>query len=1131
VIPQITVDAKGRITAVTNVTAASGGQVNTVGLSVPGILSPSSVGGTSADPIITLALDVQQANYVWAGPTTGADAVPFFRLLMEADIPQLSLGKITGLQDAIANKLDKELNDGEIWIGNDVNAPQMRSLTQDIEITNTGVVTIQDNVVTFSKMQEITGANTGVIPNIPGNLIGRWAAGPGDIQEVTLSGDFLLDSGTGELSLAVPVAPVLTTKGGLITYSQSVGAQVQLSAVYEGKLLMTDSSVDVGLKWVTAQGDIQVNTTSLDGTFNITANAVTLGKIQQLPAFTVIGNATSTNPATATALSKIQLTTLINQFDVSASGVVPATGPADGDSTKFLNAAGGWTVPAGGGGGSGTVTSANQYSIAYYSVNPTGTTVIGLAPQTTNGIYFLRANVTASAAVAPDWIGSTGTGSVVLATSPTLVTPTLGAALATSINGLTISTTTGTLTLANSSTLATSGAFSTTLTATATTTLTLPTTGTLATLAGTETFTNKTLNSPKIGSTGGQGHFHMHSTNSVPGGLADYITVFGDKGPNKKVGFLFETNAFESYFQFNATTASKTYTFPDLSGTVALLANPAAFTSITTGTASSVDGDVIFQNASNANTQTLRGSAVASSIVYVLPTTAPTAGQVLSAGLPAGSPLVSTLSWTTIAGGGDVVGPASAADGNFAVFDGTTGKLIKQPTAASLTTAGRATFNSGVDVGVSGTTQGSIVFRNNANAFTTTIQQANTATGNATYTWPLTTPGSAGLILQTDINGNLSWVSAGTGDMTTTTNQTVTGVKTFGIASNVGKLAIAGNTSGSIILAAPAAATGTVTFPNGNVTLAGLGTVQSFTAAQTFQNGLTVNTAGTLSVAVASTFSGATTFNVTGSNTVAQITLNGATQNYISYSTNGGNSPVSGTTFSTGTRLLFRAAATATTLSTSIGYGTNAELWLAGPAVSFHTPDNAGVTRTLGFFGITSGTGRGLTLGSADVTGGVLYMPQGVATTPTYAFFDGFPSGNVLPNATGVAGLGSGTRIVLRVPTTGYAWTIGYDGGAGIFFGSASATNNGLFRYFSENVEGIRFSTASGAGVASAILVRNTAGNLLQVVSGRITGYTAFSGATNTSTAYNTGTVTLGQLAERVAAIQASLTTHGLIGT
>lgn len=74
---------------------------------------------------------------------------------------------------------------------------------------------------------------------------------------------------------------------------------------------------------------------------------------------------------------------------------------------------------------------------------------------------------------------NTGTGSNVLATSPTLVTPVLGVATATSLNGLAITATTGTLTLVNGSTLATTGAFSTTLTATATTTVTLPTSGTL----------------------------------------------------------------------------------------------------------------------------------------------------------------------------------------------------------------------------------------------------------------------------------------------------------------------------------------------------------------------------------------------------------------------------------------------------------------------------------------------------------------------------------------------------------------------------------------------------------------------------------------------------------------------------
>jgi hypothetical protein len=79
--------------------------------------------------------------------------------------------------------------------------------------------------------------------------------------------------------------------------------------------------------------------------------------------------------------------------------------------------------------------------------------------------------------------GATGTGAVVFSTSPTLVTPALGVATATSLNKVTVTApaTSATLTLANGSSLITSGAYSVTLTGTATTNVTLPTSGTLAT--------------------------------------------------------------------------------------------------------------------------------------------------------------------------------------------------------------------------------------------------------------------------------------------------------------------------------------------------------------------------------------------------------------------------------------------------------------------------------------------------------------------------------------------------------------------------------------------------------------------------------------------------------------------------
>ena len=94
--------------------------------------------------------------------------------------------------------------------------------------------------------------------------------------------------------------------------------------------------------------------------------------------------------------------------------------------------------------------------------------------------------------ISPNYVGQTtittlgtiGTGTW----QGTIVGPTYG--------GTGVNNGANTLTLAGNVTHA--GAFTRTFTATANTTLTLPTTGTLATLAGTETFTNKTLTSPVI---------------------------------------------------------------------------------------------------------------------------------------------------------------------------------------------------------------------------------------------------------------------------------------------------------------------------------------------------------------------------------------------------------------------------------------------------------------------------------------------------------------------------------------------------------------------------------------------------------------------------------------------------------
>jgi hypothetical protein len=140
-------------------------------------------------------------------------------------------------------------------------------------------------------------------------------------------------------------------------------------------------------------------------------------------------------------------------------------------------------------------------------------------------------------------------------------------------------------------------------------------------------------------------------------------------------------------------------------------------------------------------------------------------------------------------GGGDASGPASAVDGHLAVFDGTTGKLIKDggavPTGTVTHTGGALTSNavvlgagtadtkvaagittdgtSALNLGVAGASVGKVVLAN-ATSGTITVQPATGALGTVTLTAPATT---GTLALTSDITGTNSGTN--TGDETTTT--------------------------------------------------------------------------------------------------------------------------------------------------------------------------------------------------------------------------------------------------------------------------------------------------------------------------------------------------------------------------
>ena len=408
-IPIITVDAQGRVTSVATTAATGSGTVTSVNIDPPSYFSVGSPVTTSGDILLSWDNTISP-NTVLAGPATGTStATPIFRSLVAADIPTIAISQVGGLQNALDSKMDYALNDGEIFIGNAVNAPANKSLSGDVTMTREGVVTIEPGVVDFAKMQDITS----------GNLLGRWdSVTPGSIQEVGLNpSDFILDNTTGILSLASPTAPILDTKGSLLTYSQSVGQQVQLYADFDGKILITNSNLGEGLEWVDVTGDITLDTATPSGAATISAGAVTLAKMANLTADSFIGN--NTGGGVPMELSVTDATAMLNIFSTTGTdkGLVPGSNGVA--STYYLDASGNWSIP--GGGAVGTVTTVSVVSANGFAGTVANASTTPAITLTTSVTGLLKGNGTAisAASAGTDYVapGAITTSGLTMATS------------------------------------------------------------------------------------------------------------------------------------------------------------------------------------------------------------------------------------------------------------------------------------------------------------------------------------------------------------------------------------------------------------------------------------------------------------------------------------------------------------------------------------------------------------------------------------------------------------------------------------------------------------------------------------------------------------------------------------------
>lgn len=243
---------------------ATSGTVTSVALADGSSTPIYSISGSpvTSTGTLTLTLGTQPANMVFAGPTTGANAQPTFRSLVQADIPALSPSTIS-------------LTQNHILVGNASNVAADVAMSGDVSIVASGATSVTK------------------------------------IQGTTVSGT------TGSGNVVFSASPTLT---GTITAAAANFSGAISASNFSG----SSSGSNTGDQTITLTGDVTGSGTGSFAT-TIANNAVSNAKLAQMTAHTYKGNNTGST-ANALDVTSTQLTADLNLFTSSLQGLTPASG-------------------------------------------------------------------------------------------------------------------------------------------------------------------------------------------------------------------------------------------------------------------------------------------------------------------------------------------------------------------------------------------------------------------------------------------------------------------------------------------------------------------------------------------------------------------------------------------------------------------------------------------------------------------------------------------------------------------------------------------------------------------------------------------------------------------------------------